>query len=165
MLYQSLSALLLCCFLVSISTQTLLYSSRFSFAKILNAGHGLLVSRQQKSFRTSDEVISESSRRLMREICPHGMSKEDCNEGVGETGGSAWSLDWSCCWSISWFCGRQINYPIVYVRRAVDGDWSVRRLLCWFTGCLSFVPVGVLAFRKKRWKSKCVFWHFRRILC
>ena len=34
--------------LVSISTQTLLYSSRFSFAKILNAGHGLLVSRQQK---------------------------------------------------------------------------------------------------------------------
>ena len=77
--------------LVSISTQTLLYSSRFSFAKILNAGHGLLVSRQQKSFRTSDEVISESSRRLMREICPHGMSKEDCNEGVDETGGSAWT--------------------------------------------------------------------------
>ena len=107
--------------LVSISTQTLLYSSRFSFAKILNAGHGLLVSRQQKSFRTSDAVISESSRRLMREICPQGMSKEDCNEGVGETGGSAWSLDWSCCWM----------------------------LLCWFTGCLSFVPVGVLGFRKK----------------
>ena len=29
----------------------------------------------------------------MREICPQGMSKEDCNEGVGETGGAAWSLE------------------------------------------------------------------------
>ena len=38
-------------------------------------------------------MISESSRRLMREICPQGMSKEDCNEGVGETGGAAWSLE------------------------------------------------------------------------
>ena len=30
----------------------------------------------------------------------------------------------------------------------MGGDWSVRKFLCWFTGCLSFVPVGVLAFRK-----------------
>ena len=47
-------------------------------------------------------------------------------------------LDWKSCWSISWFCGRQIDYPIVYV----DGDWSVRKFLCLFTGCASFVPVG-----------------------
>ena len=29
----------------------------------------------------------------MMEICQQGMSKEDCNEGVGETGGAAWRLE------------------------------------------------------------------------
>ena len=86
----------------------------------------------------------------MREICPPGMSVEDCDESVGETGGVAWSLEGFGLENllqrflevfklsledmvsdglstvktvyIQWFCGRQIDYPIVYVRRAVIGQ-------------------------------------------